>query len=551
MANRKNTLIHLHGTTDLENGSILNLGEIAVKNAAAGSAKLFIKDNTDEGVITFLDAKAVDTMVSTAQADAESNADKATDTKLANYYTKTQVDTIVSGATSYLQGQIDTLVSGDASVGAQIEAAVEEINKTIGTVENGKTVVGMITEKADAAKEAAITSGKTYTDNRLGAIASDKTVAETIAAAAADAVSATDAVNKVLTAHTGNGDIHVTTADKAKWNAAEQNAKDYADGKIGTIANGKTVAQAIQDTADAAALTSDNINKALTAHTGNGDIHVTADDKAAWDKAVSDLNDFLTGTDTDNVVNKLSDIKAWMEGEGVVATELTEAIAGEADLRSKADKALSDRIAAFEDGGSSSVETQISNAITTATGYTEDRLGAIASDKTVAETIAAAEQSAKGYADGLDSAMDERVKLLEAIDHDHTNKAVLDGITAAKVSAWDAAEQNAKNYADGLDSAMNLRVAELEKTDHTHSNKALLDTYTQTEANLADAVSKKHNHANKAVLDGITSEQVAAWDKAVQDIVVTNTATNKVTATKNGTTVTFNFDSMVIDCGTY
>jgi hypothetical protein len=31
---------------------------------------------------------------------------------------------------------------------------------------------------------------------------------------------------------------------------------------------------------------------------------------------------------------------------------------------------------------------------------------------------------------------------------------------------------------------------------HTHSNKTLLDSYTQTEVNLADAVTKKHSHTN-------------------------------------------------------
>lgn len=34
--------------------------------------------------------------------------------------------------------------------------------------------------------------------------------------------------------------------------------------------------------------------------------------------------------------------------------------------------------------------------------------------------------------------------------HTHSNKTVLDGITAEKVAAWDAAEQNAKDYADSL-----------------------------------------------------------------------------------------------------
>lgn len=47
--------------------------------------------------------------------------------------------------------------------------------------------------------------------------------------------------------------------------------------------------------------------------------------------------------------------------------------------------------------------------------------------------------------------------------HEHGNKDVLDGITAAKVEAWDAAEGNAKGYADGLNTAMNTRVAALEE----------------------------------------------------------------------------------------
>ena len=40
-------------------------------------------------------------------------------------------------------------------------------------------------------------------------------------------------------------------------------------------------------------------------------------------------------------------------------------------------------------------------------------------------------------------------------------------------------------------------------------------------------------------------------DTAVQTITVTNTETNKITATKTGTNYTFNFDNMVIDCGEF
>lgn len=47
-------------------------------------------------------------------------------------------------------------------------------------------------------------------------------------------------------------------------------------------------------------------------------------------------------------------------------------------------------------------------------------------------------------------------------NHAHANKGVLDGITAEKVAAWDAAESNAKGYADGLNTAMDERVDALE-----------------------------------------------------------------------------------------
>ena len=89
------------------------------------------------------------------------------------------------------------------------------------------------------------------------------------------------------------------------------------------------------------------------------------------------------------------------------------------------------------------------------------------------------------------------------------------------VSAYVTAAIAALNIGDYA-TAANLtalagRVDALEATDHTHANKALLDTYTQTETDLADAVAKKHTHTNATVLDGITSEKVTAWDAAEQN----------------------------------
>lgn len=67
----------------------------------------------------------------------------------------------------------------------------------------------------------------------------------------------------------------------------------------------------------------------------------------------------------------------------------------------------------------------------------------------------------------------------------------------------------------------NTDVAANTSARHTHSNKALLDTYTQTEANLADAVSKKHSHSNLTALNAV--EGVNTGDQDISGIA-TNAA---------------------------
>lgn len=63
--------------------------------------------------------------------------------------------------------------------------------------------------------------------------------------------------------------------------------------------------------------------------------------------------------------------------------------------------------------------------------------------------------------------------------HEHANKAELDKVVTGDVAKWNAAEQNAKDYADGLNTAMDTRMQAVEGAKHTHSNKAVLDGITQ------------------------------------------------------------------------
>ena len=115
----------------------------------------------------------------------------------------------------------------------------------------------------------------------------------------------------------------------------------------------------------------------------------------------------------------------------------------------------------------------------------------INSDATAAgEMTASIQQNAQAITavEGRVGTAEGKITALEGKAHEHANKDVIDGITSAKVSAWDAAESNAKTYATGLNTAMDTRVQAVE--------------------------AKAHEHGNKSVLDGITSAKVSAWDAA-------------------------------------
>lgn len=66
-------------------------------------------------------------------------------------------------------------------------------------------------------------------------------------------------------------------------------------------------------------------NDDLTAHTTNGDIHVTTDDKNKWNKVVEDFNAFITG-DTEAALNTLVDLQQWISEHGTEAQAMATAI---------------------------------------------------------------------------------------------------------------------------------------------------------------------------------------------------------------------------------
>lgn len=164
----------------------------------------------------------------------------------------------------------------------------------------------------------------------------------------------------------------------------------------------------------------------------------------AMNDAIAALKQEMLGDTPVEAYNTFTELAAYIESHQDAADALTEAIGKKAD------------------------QTTVDGILTTLNG-----LGALATKSIVTES-------------DLDSALAEKVNAAAEGNHSHSNKTVLDGITADKVTAWDAAEQNAKDHANTLNSAMNTRVTTLESASHSHDNKT--------------------------VLDGITAANVASWN---------------------------------------
>ena len=155
-----------------------------------------------------------------------------------------------------------------------------------------------------------------------------------------------------------------------------------------------------------------------------------------------------------------SNAKAYADGlagnydaKGSAAQALTDAkayadgLAGNYDAKGAAATALSDA-KAYADGLAKNYDA--AGAAATAETNAKAYADGLAANYDAAGSAASALSEAKTYADGLNTSMDTRVKAVEAKAHEHSNKTVLDGITAEKVAAWDAAEANAKAYVDGM-----------------------------------------------------------------------------------------------------
>lgn len=163
----------------------------------------------------------------------------------------------------------------------------------------------------------------------------------------------------------------------------------------------------------------------------------------------------------------------------------------------------------------------VAGRMTTAEGKITALEGAVATkvekeayDAKIAE-LAGADSTMSGRIDALEGKFTGEGSVEDMIA-DAKAEAVSEATATAAADATskaNTAEANAKGHADGLNTAMNARVEALEAIDHDHANKAELDLIASGDkAKWDEAAGKAHEHGNKTVLDGITAENITTWN---------------------------------------
>ena len=435
-------------------------------------------------------------VITDADAVALKAAKDYADGLAVNYDASGSANTALESAKSYTDGQITTVngtiagvkttaeqgVTDAAAAKAAADAAQGEVDALEGYVgtfthDTAKTVVEYINAKTDGIATSgnleALGTRVTTVEGKVATIegdylkAADKTelegdIADVQAAVDAEAVRADAAEKANAAAIKAISDDYLKAADKTEL----QGNINTVSAAVERLTNGVSADEV------------DGVNDLIQYVKDHG-TEVTGMQEDIAQNA-SDI-DAVEGR-LDTAEGKISTL------EGSVANKVEQTVydAKVAELAG-ADTALGNRIATLEGkfgGADGSVEDQIADAKAEAISTAADDA---TSKANAAETNA--KTYAKDYADGLNTAMNTRVEALEAVDHDHSNKTVLDGITAekvtgwdnasakvhehsnlsvlegitsAKVTAWDAAEGNAKTFAQGLNDAVAARVTTLE-----------------------------------------------------------------------------------------
>lgn len=388
--------------------------------------------------------KAAQTAADNAQAAAEAaqtTADSKTtmaEVEAKDYATKTE-------AQGYANAK-DEAIAAAKKAGDDAQADVDALEAKVGTVEDGKTVVGLITT-AQAAADAA-QSDVDSLEAKVGTVPADKTVVGMIAEAQAAATYDDTQIKADIKANADAIGVLNGTGDGSV-------SKQVADAVASIVADAPEAYDTLKEISDW-----------ISSH---------ASDAAAMNSQIN--------TNKTNIADLTALVGALPETatSGTVVGYIDEAIAALkiGDYAKAADlSAAVDRIGTAE------------GKITTLEGQVATINGDASTAGSIAKAAADTLSSAQGYADGLNTAMDTRVKAIE-------NKGISDG--ANKV---EASTTNGSIKIDGVETVVYTHPAEHAISEVTGLQSALDAKATQTSLNTTNANVTANANAITALQSG-------------------------------------------------
>ena len=282
----------------------------------------------------------------------------------------------------------------------------------------------------------------------------------------------------------------------------------------------------------------------------------------------NDNNEIVTFIDSKAIENKLSVLKTDLEGQ--ISAADNSAVSALTDFKTEVANTY-----ATKTGVTADISAAKSEAITSAANYTDAQV-----------------EAAAGELSGEIAGVDGRVTTLNNSFTAYqgtvaSTYATKTGVTADISAAKSEAITSAANYTDaqveaaadelsGEITKVDNKVTALTQTVNTLSsdvNNKFNNYYTsaQTDNKIATAKSEAitsaagYTDAQVAAAEGRVNNSINGLDSridtleglsattqsAVQTITVNNSETHQITATKTGTSVAFNFDEMIIDCGEF
>lgn len=344
---------------------------------------------------------------------------------------------------------LETLV-GTTAVSTQIANAIAALN-----------LASTYEAKGEAAKvQTALDAYKTSNDAVIAAIKDGESIDsfKDVENALADKQAAGDYATKSEAQGYADAKDEAIAAAKQAGDDAQADVDALAE-KVGTVADGKTVVQMIEDAKTAATYDDTQVKADIEANAeaiallnDGSTVEGSVDYKIA--QAVAAIME-----NPDDTMNSINELVTWCNDHAADALELSNKVsANETD------------IAAFEElVGSTAVATQITDAIASALKIDGVDKYALATDLTAAiARIAALEANTHTHNNKalLDTYDQTNANIKNAVDkaHEHSNKATLDKVTEDKLTAWDKVSEKA-NDADLASIAKTGNVNDLIQTD--------------------------------------------------------------------------------------